>query len=168
MAICYNEDMPKISAGLLMYRVRSGVLQVFLVHPGGPFWARKDIGAWSIPKGLLDPDEDPLAAAQREFEEETGFKVSGCFIPLAPVKLKSGKVIQAWAVEGDCDPTVIRSNTFAIEWPPRSGRQQEFPEVDRAAWFEIEEAKKKINQGQLGLLEELQHVLSKRHVKEKS
>lgn len=137
LCICYNVDMSKISAGLLMYRVRSGVLQVFLVHPGGPFWARKDLGAWSIPKGLLDPDEDPLAAAQREFEEETGFKVSELFMPLAPVKQHSGKVIQAWAVEGDCDPSAIRSNTFSIEWPPRSDRQQEFPEVDRAAWFRV-------------------------------
>ncbi len=159
--------MPKISAGIVMYRMRDGVLQVFLVHPGGPFWAGKDLGAWSIPKGLLNPDEDPLAAAQREFEEETGFKVPGHFIPLAPVKLKSGKVVQAWAVEGDCDPSAIRSNTFSMEWPPRSGRQQEFPEVDRAAWFEFEEAKKKINQGQVGLLEELQHILSKNRIKEK-
>ena len=155
--------MPKISAGLLVYRMRGGVLQVFLVHPGGPFWAKKDLAAWSIPKGLIDEGEDPLAAAQREFEEETALKVSGQFIQLTPVKLKSGKVVRAWAVEGDCDPSAIISNTFSMEWPPNSGRQQEFPEVDRAAWFDIEEARKKINQGQVGLLEELQQVLSKKH-----
>lgn len=155
--------MPKISAGLLVYRMQGGVLQVFLVHPGGPFWAKKDLAAWSIPKGLIDEGEDPLAAAQREFEEETALKVSGRFIQLKPVKLKSGKVVRAWAVEGDCDPSAIISNTFSMEWPPNSGRQQEFPEVDRAAWFEIEEARKKINQGQVGLLEELRQMLSKKH-----
>ena len=156
--------MPKISAGLLVYRMRGGVLQVFLVHPGGPFWAKKDLAAWSIPKGLIDEGEDPLAAAQREFEEETALKVSGRFIQLKPVKLKSGKVVRAWAVEGDCDPSAIISNTFSMEWPPNSGQQQEFPEVDRAAWFDIEEARKKINQGQVGLLEELRHLLSKKNV----
>jgi len=144
-----------------MYRLRNEVLQVFLVHPGGPFWAGKDLGAWSIPKGLLDANEDPLQAAQREFEEETGFKVPGRFIELAPLKLKSGKVLRAWAVEGDCDPSEIRSNMFTMEWPPRSGRQQEFPEVDRAAWFEIEEAKRKINRGQVSLLERLLQVYQK-------
>ena len=156
--------MPKISAGLLVYRMRGGVLQVFLVHPGGPFWAKKDLAAWSVPKGLIDEDEDPLAAAQREFEEETALKVAGRFIQLTPVKLKSGKVVRAWAVEGDCDPSAIVSNTFSMEWPPNSGLQQEFPEVDRAAWFDIEEARKKINQGQVGLLEELRHLLSKKNV----
>jgi len=156
--------MPKISAGLLVYRMQGGVLQVFLVHPGGPFWAKKDLAAWSIPKGLIDEGEDPLAAAQREFEEETALKVSGQFIQLTPVKLKSGKVVRAWAVEGDCDLSAIISNTFSMEWPPNSGLQQEFPEVDRAAWFDIEEAKKKINQGQVGLLEELRHLLSKKNV----
>lgn len=155
--------MPKISAGLLVYRMQGGVLQVFLVHPGGPFWAKKDLAAWSIPKGLIDEGEDPLAAAQREFEEETALKVSGRFIQLKPVKLKSGKVVRAWAVEGNCDPSAIISNTFSMEWPPNSGQQQEFPEVDRAAWFEIEEARKKINQGQVGLLEELRQMLSKKH-----
>jgi len=150
--------MAKISAGILMYRKRNGELQIFLVHPGGPLWAKKDLGAWSIPKGEIDPGEDPLSAAQREFEEETGINVSGRFIPLSPVKLKSGKVVQAWAVEGDDDPTLIRSNTFSMEWPPRSGRQQEFPEVDRAAWFGIGEAKEKINKGQSPLIEELERI----------
>lgn len=152
--------MPKVSAGLVMYRFRNRGLQVLLVHPGGPYWAKKDLGAWSIPKGELDPDEDALQAAQREFEEETGINASGHFFPLAPVKLKSGKVVQAWAVEGDCDPSQTRSNTFTMEWPPKSGRQQEFPEIDRAAWFGIEEAKERINQGQAGMLEELWNKVS--------
>ncbi len=147
--------MVKTSAGLLMYRKKGEVLELLLVHPGGPFWAKKDLGMWSIPKGELGPDENPLKAAKREFHEETGFIASGQFIPLAPVKLKSGKAIQAWAFEGDCDPSAARSNTFSMEWPPRSGKQQEFLELDRAAWFDFEEAKKKINQGQVGLLEEL-------------
>jgi predicted NUDIX family NTP pyrophosphohydrolase len=154
--------MPIISAGLLMYRLRKGVAEVFLVHPGGPFWSGKDAGAWSIPKGIINADEDPLAAARREFEEETGFKVSGDFIQLSSVRLKSGKVLLAWAVERDCDPSRIKSNTFLMEWPPHSGRQQEFPEVDRAAWFAIGEARKKINQGQVPLLEELPRVLTKK------
>ena len=152
--------MPIISAGLLMYRLRKGVIEVFLVHPGGPFWTGKGAGAWSIPKGIINTDEEPLSAARREFEEETGFKVSGDFIPLSSVRLRSGKVLLAWAVEGDCDPSGIRSNTFPMEWPPHSGRQQEFPEVDRAAWFGIGEAKKKINQGQVPLLEEFPRVLT--------
>jgi predicted NUDIX family NTP pyrophosphohydrolase len=156
--------MPNISAGLLMYRFRDRALEVFLVHPGGPFWGKKDAGAWSIPKGLLDQDEDPLTAAQREFEEETSFKISGRFIPLTPVKLKSGKVVQTWAVQGDCNPSEARSNTFSMEWPPGSGKEKEFPEIDRAAWFEIKEAKKRINPGQVGLLEELPHVLPKNQI----
>lgn len=155
LRFCYNEHMPEISAGLLMYRRRGGILEVFLVHPGGPFYADKDIGVWSIPKGLIDEGEDPLAAAQREFAEETGFTASGDFIPLKSVKLKSGKVIRAWAFEGDCDPLSIKSNTFTMEWPPRSGRQREFPEVDHAAWFTFEEAQKSIHPGQSALIEEL-------------
>ena len=154
--------MPKISAGILMYRYQNGMLQVLIVHPGGPFWASKDLGAWSIPKGLIDPGEDPCETAQREFREETGCIVQNHFIPLSPVKMKSGKMVHAWAVEGDCDPSAIKSNTFTMEWPPGSGRQQEFPEVDKAAWFEVEDAKKKINQGQVGLLDELQHFLSEK------
>jgi len=153
--------MPKESDGILMYRQQNGILQVFLVHPGGPFWRKKDLGAWSIPKGEPGPEEDPLSAARREFQEETGFRVSGNFIPLSPVRQPGGKVVQAWALESDCDPEAIRSNTFKMEWPPRSGRQQEYPEVDRAEWFGIEEAKSKINQGQIALLEELERVVQK-------
>lgn len=151
--------MPKHSAGLLMYRYRDGVLEVFLVHPGGPFWAKKDLGAWSIPKGEYDPAEDALAAARREFAEETGFSAEGEFIPLTALKQPSGKLISAWAFEGDCDPGAIRSNTFTLEWPPRSGNTKEFPEIDRAGWFPLEEAKVKIIQGQAGFLEELRRVL---------
>ena len=151
--------MAKKSAGLLMYRRRGGVLRVFLVHPGGPLWAGKDLGAWSIPKGEYSPEEDPLAAARREFEEETGFTPAGPFLELTPVKQPSGKIIQAWAFEGDCDPSAVKSNTFSMEWPPRSGGQQEFPEVDRAAWFDIEEAKQRILKGQVPLLLELEHKL---------
>jgi predicted NUDIX family NTP pyrophosphohydrolase len=146
--------MAKHSAGLLMYRRRRGELEVFLVHPGGPFWAKKDAGAWSIPKGEYRPGEDPLTAARREFREETGFSVAGEFIPLTPLKQPSGKIIQAWAVEGDCVAAVC-SNTFTLEWPPRSGHQQAFPEVDRAAWFTLTAAREKISKGQVGFLEEL-------------
>lgn len=147
--------MARHSAGLLLYR-RRGRLEVLLVHPGGPFWARKDLGAWSIPKGEYDPGEDPLAAARREFREETGLSVTGEFIALTPRKQPSGKIIAVWAVEGDCDPAAIRSNLFTLEWPPHSGRQQQFPEVDRAAWFSLAEAREKIIKGQVGFLEELQ------------
>ncbi len=150
--------MPKTSAGLLMYRRRSGALEVFLVHPGGPFWQKKDAGSWSIPKGEYAPGEDPLEAAKREFQEETGFKASGKFIPLTPRKQPSGKIIRAWAFEGDGDPSAIKSNTFTMEWPPRSGRQQAFPEVDRADWFFVPAAREKILKGQSGFLDELVQV----------
>lgn len=139
-----------------MFRRRDGALEVFLVHPGGPFWARKDAGAWSIPKGEIDPTEEPLAAARREFGEETGLAAEGRFRPLAPITQAGGKVVQAWAVEGDLDPAAVRSNTFSIEWPPRSGRQQSFPEVDRAAWFRLDLAREKINPAQAALLDELE------------
>ncbi len=152
--------MARHSAGLLLYRHRK-VLEVLLVHPGGPFWAGKDLGAWSIPKGEYDSGEDPLAAARREFREETGLSVAGEFIPLAPRKQPSGKIIEAWAVEGDCDAAAIRSNLFTLEWPPHSGRQQQFPEVDRGAWFSLAAAREKIIKGQVGFLEELQALLEK-------
>jgi predicted NUDIX family NTP pyrophosphohydrolase len=149
----------KQSAGLLLYRRREGRLEVFLVHPGGPFWAKKDAGAWSIPKGEHGPEEDPLAAARREFAEETGFTAAGPFLPLTPRKQKSGKVVAAFACEGEADPAALTSNTFTLEWPPGSGNRQEFPEVDRAAWFPLAEARKKIHPGQAGFLEELARLI---------
>lgn len=152
--------MPKSSAGILLYRYRNKTLQVFLVHPGGPFWAKKDTGAWSIPKGEFTAKEDPLLAAKREFQEETGYEPKGNFLPLTPIKQSSGKIIHVWALKGDLDPTAIRSNTFTIEWPPKSGRQQEFPEIDRAEWFTLQEAREKIVSGQAGFLKELESLLS--------
>ena len=143
-----------------MYRKRSGILEFFLVHPGGPFFVKKDIGVWGIPKGEIHEGEDALATAQREFEEETGFKAEGAFLPLTPVTQKGGKIVQAWAFEGDCDPEKMKSNTFTMEWPPSSGRQQAFPEVDRAGWFGINEAKRIINPPQISFLEELQQAIT--------
>ena len=130
------------------------------MHPGGPFWAKKDRGAWSIPKGEFPPEEDALAAARREFAEETGCAIQGELLPLTPRRQPSGKLITAWAFAGDCDPAALRSNTFSLEWPPNSGRQQEFPEIDRAAWFTLNEAKEKIIPGQLGFLAELEQLLT--------
>lgn len=150
--------MKKNSAGLLMYRWNQGVLNVLLAHPGGPFWAKKDSGAWSIPKGELTENEDALQAAKREFLEETGITVSGELVPLTPQKQPGGKVIHAWAFEGDCDPSAISSNTFAMEWPPRSGKIQEFPEVDRVAWLTLDAAREKIVKGQLPFIEELERI----------
>jgi predicted NUDIX family NTP pyrophosphohydrolase len=152
--------MPKRSAGLLLYRRRHEGVEVLLVHPGGPFWAGKDAGAWSIPKGEYSPDEDPLSAAYREFQEETSCAAAGEIIPLSPLKQPSGKIIQAWALEGDCDAAAVRSNTFSLEWPPHSGVWQEFPEVDRAAWFTLTVAREKISQGQVGFLSELEQILT--------
>lgn len=145
--------MPKKSAGLLLYRFTSEV-EFFLVHPGGPFWAKKDEGAWSIPKGEFEDDENPLDAAIREFREETGFDVSGSFIPLSPVKLSGGKQIYAFALEHNIEASQLKSNTFNMEWPPKSGKQQEFPEVDRGGWFNAESSKIKLNKGQVPILEE--------------
>jgi predicted NUDIX family NTP pyrophosphohydrolase len=145
----------KKSAGLLMYRIRDESLEVLLVHPGGPYWRNKDDGVWSIPKGEPAPGEDSFVVAQREFAEELGFEPAGEFVPLAPVRQKSGKVVHAWAFEGDCDPSAINSNTFTMEWPPKSGQQVAFPEVDRADFFDVETAKRKVNVAQIGLLEEL-------------
>jgi predicted NUDIX family NTP pyrophosphohydrolase len=154
--------MPKTSAGILVYRLREGRLEVFLVHPGGPFWAKRDLGAWSIPKGEFSEPEDPLAAAVRELQEETGFSLDGPFEPLTPRKQPGGKIVHAWAAEGDLDPRQIRSNTFLLEWPKGSGRQKEFPEVDRAEWFELAEARQRILPGHVGFLEELSDLLGKR------
>jgi predicted NUDIX family NTP pyrophosphohydrolase len=152
--------MPRTSAGILLYKKVGGGLRFFLIHPGGPFFARKDEGAWSIPKGEIDEGEDPLTTAIREFEEETGCSPKGGFLPLSPVKQKNGKTVLSWATEGDCDAGMIRSNTFTLEWPPKSGRMQEFPEVDRAGWFAIDEAKRKINPAQAALLDELSSKVS--------
>jgi predicted NUDIX family NTP pyrophosphohydrolase len=138
------------------------MLQFLLVHPGGPFWKNKKDGAWTIPKGELTEGEEPVAAAIREFEEELGFKPTGPFIELTPIKQKAGKVVRAWGFEGDCEPSQIKSNTFTMEWPPRSGKQAEFLEVDRAGFFNLEDAKAKINPAQIPLLEELQRRLGKR------
>ena len=148
------------SAGILLYRRTGLEIEYFLVHPGGPFWKNKDIGAWSIPKGEFEEDEDPLKAAKREFEEETGVAVNGKFVALQPVKQKSGKMVYAWASEGDLDQTIIRSNTFPIEWPPRSGKYIEIPEVDKGGWFTYETAKQKMIPGQAPILDELHHMLT--------
>lgn len=150
----------KRSAGVLMYRRRGGTVEVLLIHPGGPFWSGKDDGAWSIPKGLVNPGEDELLAAIREFQEETGFTAEGEFIVLPELRQPSGKVITAWALEGDCDPADIKSNLFSMEWPPRSGRIAEFPEADRAGWFDLASARTKIIKGQRSFIEELDHLLN--------
>ena len=147
--------MPKQSAGLLLYRKQKEQLEVFLVHPGGPLWTKKDVGAWSIPKGEFD-EEEPLMAAKREFQEETGFDApSGEYLPLKQVRQKSEKIVHAWAIEGQVDAEQIHSNDFEMQWPPRSGKVQAFPEIDRAAWFSVDEALQKINPGQAGLIQEL-------------
>jgi predicted NUDIX family NTP pyrophosphohydrolase len=143
------------SAGILLFRRNKKNIEFFLVHPGGPFWAKKDLGAWSIPKGEYTDGEDALAAARREFEEETGQSIAGDFIELQPLKQKGGKIVQAWAVEGDIDADNIRSNTFEMEWPPKSGKRRSFPEVDKAAWFDVDTAKQKINEKQAAMIEEI-------------
>lgn len=137
--------MSKRSAGILLYRRRNGRLEVFLVHPGGPFWAKKDLGAWSIPKGGIGQGEEPSAAARREFEEETGFSAAGQLLQLGTILQAGGsKLVAVWALEGDCDPAALVSNRCQVEWPPRSGQQMEIPEVDRGAWFPLDEAERKI------------------------
>ncbi|MHB9028234.1 MAG: NUDIX domain-containing protein [Candidatus Latescibacterota bacterium] len=151
--------MPRKSAGILLFRRSSGQLELFLVHMGGPFWAKKDEGAWSIPKGEFGDDEDLLDAARREFEEETGFPAVGEAIPLEPLKQPGGKVVHAWAMEGDMNPAEVESNTFAVEWPPKSGKWQRFPEVDRAEWFAVKEARRKILKGQAGFIDQLEKKL---------
>ena len=149
------------SAGILLYRLRNGRVEVFLVHPGGPYWANKDLGAWSIPKGECREGEDPLNTAKREFQEETGILPAGDFVGLTPVKQLGGKRVHAWALKGDCDAQTIVSNAFIIEWPPRSGKSREFPEVDRADWFTMEMAREKILKGQVNFLEELRRFVDK-------
>lgn len=147
--------MPDRSAGLLLFRRRETGIELFLVHPGGPFWARKDDGVWSIPKGLYEEGEEALVAAQREFAEEVGSRVEGEFRPLGDFRLPSGKRLSVWAVEGDIDPAAVESNLFEMEWPPRSGKRAAFPEVDRAGWFTPEEARAKLTKGQLPLVDAL-------------
>jgi len=149
------------SAGILLHRRRERALEVLLVHPGGPFWAGKDLGAWSIPKGEFEPGEDPRQVALREFREEMGQPLEGELVPLAPRKQPSGKLVHAYAVAGDLDAGAIRSNLFTMEWPRRSGRRQEFPEVDRAQWFALAEAREKILRGQRGFLDELGALLQR-------
>ena len=152
--------MPKKSAGLLLYRHTEGLIEVLLVHPGGPFWRNRDEGSWTIPKGEF-LDEDPLAAAKREFKEETGSAPpDGQYIPLTPIKQKNGKIVHAWAVEGDFDPARLNSNEFETEWPPKSGRTQKFPEVDRAEWFTPDVAKRKMLTGQGALVDQLARKLA--------
>ena len=153
--------MPAISAGLLMYRITDGELQVLLAHPGGPYHRKKDEGAWSIPKGEVELGEDLLENAKREFEEEIGIVPTGTFIPLMPVTQRSGKVVHAWAFRGDCDTSAVISNTFTIEWPPHSGRHCEFAEVDRAQFFDPRVAKRKINAAQIPFIQELQEIIRK-------
>ena len=148
------------SAGLLLFRrARGGVWEVLLAHPGGPFWAKRDDGVWSIPKGLLDNDEDTLAAARREFAEETGFTPEGPFLDLGEIKQPGGKLVHVWAVESDFDPRRLISNTFEMEWPIKSGRTASFPEVDRASWFDIATARRKILRGQIGFIDRMIEVL---------
>ena len=152
--------MPRRSAGLIMYRHKPHGLEVFLVHPGGPFFVNKDVGAWTIPKGEYADDEPPLRAARREFQEETGFTASEPFLDLGSIKQAGGKIVAAWAFEGDCDPEKLISNHCQIEWPPRSGRHIEIPEVDRGAWFSLEDARQRIKSTQIPLLDRLSKALN--------
>lgn len=155
----YREPMP-VSAGLLMYRRRGGALEVLLAHPGGPFFARQDEGSWSVPKGLVEDGEADLDAARREFEEETSLAVDADdFLDLGEVRQKGGKRVRAFAFEGDCDPAAIESNTFELEWPPRSGQRRSFPEIDRAAWFALDEARRRILAAQTAFLDRLEREL---------
>lgn len=145
----------KKSAGIVLYRFKNKQLEVLLVHPGGPFWAKKDLGAWSIPKGEFSGEETPLRAATRELKEETGIEIKGTLIELTPVKQKSGKVVYAWACEQDVDLSTIKSNLFELEWPPHSGNKKQFPEIDKAEWFKLDEARQKILEAQIALMDEL-------------
>ena len=149
------------SGGILLFRFRDGKLEVLLVHPGGPFWIKKDEGAWSMPKGLFEEDESPLDAAKREFKEETGFEAVGAFIELGEQKQPSRKIVHAWALEMELDETEVVSNRFSLEWPKRSGVIREYPEIDRASWFDIDLARKKIQKGQLGFIDRLIEILDK-------
>jgi predicted NUDIX family NTP pyrophosphohydrolase len=149
-----------VSAGVLLFRRSGGRLEVLLAHPGGPFWASKDAGAWTIPKGLAEADEELLAAARREFAEETGLRPEGPFLPLGHVRQKSGKVVHAWACEADADPALMRSNTMWIEWPAGSGKRIEIPEIDRCGWFDPVEARRKLNPAQVAFVDRLEAALA--------
>ena len=153
--------MARRSAGILLHRGGTGAREVLLVHPGGPFWARRDAGAWSIPKGEYEDGEEPMAAALREFEEELGSALEqvGELVELGEVRQRNRKVVVAWAAEGDLDASAVRSNTFSMEWPPRSGRQQEFPEIDRAEWFTLAQAREKLIEAQVAFLDRLEERL---------
>jgi predicted NUDIX family NTP pyrophosphohydrolase len=153
--------MVRLSAGLLMYRIKDRALQVLLAHPGGPYFVNKDDGAWSIPKGEPDADEDLLLTAQREFEEETSLKPTGPFIPLQPIQQKGNKIVHAWAFEGDCDPASLKSNLVTMEWPPHSGQRMEFPEIDRAEFFDLAAVRTKIKAGQEALIDQIEEILKK-------
>jgi predicted NUDIX family NTP pyrophosphohydrolase len=150
--------MPRVSAGWLMYRIQDGKFQVLLAHPGGPLFKNKDEGDWTIPKGEIEPGEDLLEAAKREFPEETGITPTGAFIALTLIQQKGGKIVHAWAFKGDCDPSAIVSNNFTMEWPPRSGRRMEFPEIDRAEFFDVAVATRKIKTAQMTLIDECQQI----------
>ena len=152
--------MARTSAGILLYRRSVKGIEIFLVHMGGPLWSKKDAGAWTFPKGEYDDSEEPLAAARREFREETGFDVDGNFLPLDPIK-QSGKIIRLWAVEGDCDADAVRSEVFSVEWPPKSGKQAEFPEIDRAAWFSPDEARRKLVPAQSAFVDQLLQAIER-------
>jgi predicted NUDIX family NTP pyrophosphohydrolase len=152
----------KQSAGILLYRLRNKRVEVFLVHSGGPYWKHKDLAAWSIPKGEIEAGDDALATALREFVEETGFAVPGGEpAPLHPIKQAGGKTVHAWCLQGDIDAAAVRSNTFLLEWPPRSGNMREFPEVDKAGWFTLDEARVKLHTGQVALIDQLEELLSR-------
>jgi predicted NUDIX family NTP pyrophosphohydrolase len=153
--------MPKLSAGLLLYRMAQGTVEVLLVHPGGPYWAKRDDGSWSLPKGEYEVDEDPLEVAIREFREELGVDPPGARSPafLGELRQRSGKRVSAWALQGDIDVGAVRSNTFTMEWPPRSGAAREFPEVDMAGWFDLEAARRKLTPGQVGFIDRLSDLL---------
>lgn len=154
--------MTKLSAGFLMFRGSQGAVEVLLVHPGGPFWEKKDLGSWSLPKGEYPEGEEAFDAAMREFEEETGIRPEGQFIPLGQIRQPGGKLVTVWAFEGDCDPATIKSNLFSMEWPKGSGRMQEFPEIDRGGWFTLTVARRKILKGQVGFLDRLAEHLDVR------
>jgi predicted NUDIX family NTP pyrophosphohydrolase len=154
--------MAKVSAGVLLYRRRRGELEVLLVHLGGPFWAKKDAGAWFVPKGEVNPGEEEVDAARREFAEETGLRADGELLELGNVRHKSGKKVSAWAMEGDCDPATLRSNTFEMEWPPKSGKKKEFPEIDRAGFFGVEAAREKMHPSEFAFVERLAAIAARK------